>query len=58
MTGHVRVINSYLSSPSQRVRGAALYDLKNILQAKFGDDQAKKQKFLIDNGLIAKPEGQ
>lgn len=58
MTGHVRVINSYLSSPSQRVRAAALFDLKNMLQAKFGDDQSKKQKFLIENGLIAKPEGQ
>lgn len=58
MTGHVRVINSYLSSPSQRVRGAALFDLKNLLQAKFGNDQAAKQKFLIENGLIAKPEGQ
>ena len=58
MTAHVRAINSYLSSPSQRVRSAALFDLKNILQAKYGDDQAAKQKFLVENGLIAKPEGQ
>ncbi len=58
MTGHVRVVNSYLSSPSQRVRAAALFDLKNMLQAKYGNDQAAKQKFLIENGLIAKPEGQ
>lgn len=58
MTSHVRIINSYLSSPSQRVRGAALFNLKNMLQAKFGNDQAAKQKFLIENGLVAKPEGQ
>lgn len=57
MAAHVRVVNSYLSSPSQRVRSAALFDLKNMMQAKFGDNQAKKQQFLIEQGLVAKPEG-
>lgn len=58
MAAHVRVLNSYLSSPSQRVRSAALFNLKNMLQAKYGDNQAAKQKFLIESGLVAKPEGQ
>lgn len=52
MAAHFRVFNSYLSSPSARVRSAALYNMRGALEAKFGDDQKAKQAFLVKNGFV------
>ena len=45
---------SYLSSPSQRVRASAVYYINNTLQARFGDDQKKKLEYLQKVGLAPK----